>query len=65
METITLTIPGMKSPHCEMTVTNTVTSIGATVRSLAHAKAEVELKNGLTKDVVIRAIENAGYKVSN
>ena len=65
METISLTIPNMKSPHCQMTVTNTVNAIGGNVKSVAPTKAEIELGNGLTKDAVIQAIEKAGYKVSN
>jgi copper chaperone CopZ len=65
METINLTIPNMKSPHCQMTVTNTVKALGGNIKSVASTKAEIELGNGLTKDTVIQAIEKAGYKVSN
>jgi copper chaperone CopZ len=65
METINLTIPNMKSPHCQLTVTNTVKSIGGTVKSVAPTNAEIELTGGLTKDAVVRAIQNAGYKVTN
>ena len=65
METINLTIPNMKSPHCQMTVTNAVKAIGGNVRSIASTKAEIELNNGLTKDAVVQAIQKAGYKVVN
>jgi copper chaperone CopZ len=65
METITLTIPTMKSPHCQLTVTNTVKALGGNVKSIAPAKAEIELTGGLTKDVVINAIEKAGYTIMN
>jgi copper chaperone CopZ len=65
METINLTIPNMKSHHCQMTVTNTVKSIGGNVRSIAPTKAEIELGTGLTKDAVIQAIQKAGYNVVN
>lgn len=65
METINLTIPNMKSPHCQMTVTNTVRAMGAKVKSVSPAKAEIELANGLTKDAVILAIQGAGYTVVN
>ena len=65
METINLTIPNMKSPHCQMTVTNTVKAIGGQVKSVTPAKAEIELNNGLTKDAVIQAIQKAGYIVVN
>jgi copper chaperone CopZ len=65
METINLTIPNMKSPHCQMTVTNTVKAIGGNVKSISATKAEVELNNGLTKDAVIQAIQKAGYNIVN
>jgi copper chaperone CopZ len=65
METIKLAIPNMKSSHCQMTVTNTVENIGATVKSIAPAQAEIGLANGLTKEAVVQAIEKAGYKVVN
>ena len=63
METIKLTIPNMKSPHCQMTVTNTVKNLGASVKSIAPTQAEIELNNGLTAEAVISAIEKAGYPV--
>ena len=65
METINLTIPNMKSPHCQMTVTNTVKAVGGNVKSVAPTKAEIELGNGLTKETVIHAIQKAGYNVVN
>lgn len=65
METINLTIPNMKSPHCQMTVSNTVKAMGANVKSVSPAKAEIELTNGLTKEAVILAIQKAGYNVIN
>jgi len=64
METINLTIPSMKSTHCQMTVTNTVKSVGGTVKSVTPSKMEIELGRELTKDLVVKAIEAAGYKVS-
>ena len=65
METISLTIPNMKSPHCQMTVTNVVKALGGNIKSVEPAKATIELNDGLTRDAVIRAIEQAGYKVNN
>lgn len=64
METIKLTIPNMKSPHCQMTVTSAVKNIGASVISIAPMNAEIELQNGVSKEAVISAIEGAGYNVS-
>lgn len=65
MDTVTLTIPDMRSPHCQMTVTHTVTAIGGKVRSIAPARAEIWLSDGLTKEQVIEAIQKAGYNVIN
>jgi copper chaperone CopZ len=65
METVRLNIPGMRSAHCQMTVTSTLENIGATLKSIAPSEAEIELTNGLTKSAVIQAIEKAGYRVSN
>lgn len=65
METINLTIPNMKSPHCQMTVTSTVKAIGGNVKSVSPTKAEIELGNGLTKEAVVQAIQKAGYNVVN
>lgn len=65
MKNIQLTIPTMKSAHCQMTVTNAVKAIGGNVTHIAPAKAEIELMNGLTKEVVVQTIEKAGYKVSD
>jgi len=65
METINLTIPNMKSPHCQMTVTNTVKSIGGNVKSIAPTKVEIELADSLTKDAIVSAIQKAGYNVVN
>jgi copper chaperone CopZ len=65
METINLTIPNMKSSHCQMTVANTVKAIGGNVKSVAPTQAEIELSNGLTKEAVLSAIQKAGYNVSN
>lgn len=65
METINLPIPDMRSPHCQTTVTNIVKTVGGKVKSIAPAKAEIELKNGVTKAMIVRAIQKAGYNVAN
>jgi copper chaperone CopZ len=61
METINLTIPNMKSHHCQMAVTNAVKAIGGNIKSLSPTKAEIELTEGLTRNAVIQAIQKAGY----
>ena len=63
METIHLTIPDMKSAHCQMTVTHTVNAIGSKVKSIAPAKAEIELNEGLSRNAIYQAIRKAGYNV--
>jgi copper chaperone CopZ len=64
METIKLTIPNMKSPHCQMTVTSAVKNLGASIKSIAPTQAEIELQNGISRKAVISAIEGAGYTVN-
>jgi copper chaperone CopZ len=65
METIHLTIPNMKSHHCQMTVTNVIKAIGGNIKSVSPTKAEIQLTVGLTKDAVIHAIQKAGYAVDS
>ena len=65
MKTINLAISNMKSSHCQMTVTNTVRAIGAKISSIAPARAEIELPDGISKETVIQAIQKAGYNVSD
>lgn len=65
METINLTIPNMKSSHCQMTVTSAIKAIGGAIKTIEPTKAEIELSNGLTRDVVVHAIQKAGYNVAN
>jgi copper chaperone CopZ len=65
MKTLNLTIPNMKSPHCQMTVTNTVEALGGNVKSISPTKAEIELKEGLTREAVIHAIQDAGYQIAS
>lgn len=65
METIILTIPNMKSPHCIMTVTGIVKKMeGTVVKNILPGTAEIELK-GASRSAVVEAIEKAGYNVTN
>ena len=48
-----------------MTVTNAVRASGGIMRSVAPTKAEIELRDGVTKGAIVKAIENAGYRVTN
>lgn len=53
----------MKSQHCQMTVTGVVKNMGAQIKSIAPTQAEIELPDGLTRESVVNAIQQAGYKV--
>jgi len=64
MKTIRLTIPNMKSGHCQMTVTNVVKQSGATVKRIFPGQADIEI-SGETTEALIHEIEKAGYKVTN
>ena len=63
METLSLSIPNMKSSHCQLTVTRLVENAGATIKQVSPGKAEIELARGITKAAVIEAIEKGGYTV--
>ena len=63
METIQLTIPTMKSHHCQMTVTHAVQRTGASVKNIEPTKAVIEIPDTLTRQAVLEAVEQAGYKV--
>ena len=47
-----------------MTVTNAVKASGGIIRSVVPTKAEIELKDGITRQAIVKAIEQAGYRVS-
>jgi copper chaperone CopZ len=64
METIKLTIPNMKSQHCQITVTRAVKSLGASVKSISPMQVEIELQNNVSRHALISTIETAGYTVS-
>ena len=65
METIKLTIPNMKSPHCMMVVSGALKNVsGASLKKVVPGEAEIELL-GATKDLIVDAIEKAGYPVTN
>lgn len=65
METIDLSVPHMKSAHCQMAVQAAVTNSGAKIKSLFPSRIIVEVNGEREKNVVIDAIEKAGYKVDN
>jgi hypothetical protein len=63
METIDLSIPTMKSAHCQFAVRNAVTRSGAKVKNIYPSRLIVEISDGIDRSAVIDAIEKAGYKV--
>ena len=48
-----------------MTVTNAVKASGGIMRSVAPTQAEIELRDGVTKGAIVKAIEDAGYRVTS
>jgi copper chaperone CopZ len=64
MEIIRLTIPNMKSHHCQMTVAKAVKEVGGNIRRLAPMQAEIAIESPVTKESVVKAIQTAGYTVS-
>lgn len=65
METIKLSIPNMKSPHCMMVVSATIKDLaGATLKKVSPGEAEIELSEA-SRITVVDAIEKAGYTVAN
>ena len=64
METIDLSIPAMKSAHCQFAVRNAVTNSGAKVKNIYPSRLIAELADGIDRSAVIDAIEKAGYKVN-
>jgi copper chaperone CopZ len=63
METINLTIPNMKSPHCQMTVTNAISAIGGKVKSISPIKAEIQFGSEITKAQVIQAFKQRDIRL--
>lgn len=63
MEIIDLSIPAMKSAHCQFAVRSAVTNSGAKVKDIYPSRLIVELADGIDRSSVINAIEKAGYKV--
>ena len=63
METIDLSIPTMKSAHCQFAVRNAVVNSGAKVKNIYPSRLIVELADGMDRNNIIDVIERAGYKV--
>lgn len=65
METINLSIPNMKSPHCMMVVSSALKGMaGVTIKKLSSGEAQIEL-SGASKASVVEVIETEGYTVAN
>lgn len=67
MKTVTLDIPSMKSPHCQMAVKYTVEKLPGTHSINTEAgKAEIAYDaQQISLNTLVMAIEQAGYRVSN
>jgi copper chaperone len=65
MKTLKFQIEGMTCPHCQMRVSNAISSVqGAAVEKIDLSSAEVNLEDVTKKDDVIAAVKSAGYSVT-
>lgn len=61
----TLKITGMSCGHCERRVKNALEEIeGVTVISVSASEDRAEVETSVEDDVLIAAVEEAGYKVT-
>jgi Cu2+-exporting ATPase len=62
---ITLKIEGMMCPHCEARVKNTLEGIqGVTSADVSHKTGTaVVVTDSVTRETLVSAVENQGYKV--
>jgi copper chaperone len=65
METLSATIEGMVSTHCQVTVRNAVARLpGTEIRNIGTGKAEITYDPAQTsRTALIAAIERDGYRV--
>lgn len=64
MKNIELTIPDMRSAHCQARVNGAIAAIdGLKVEKLATGKLSVLVESDEVKDELVETIEKAGYKV--
>ena len=63
---ITLKIDGMSCNHCVMAVEKNLSQIKLIKFKVTIGSAKVEFdENEIAEEVIIKAIEEAGYKVAN
>lgn len=66
MKKLELSIPGMQSPHCQTRVNSAIRDIdGVSIEQLEAGKLSVSVENEEAKEELVKAIEKAGYQVSN
>ena len=63
MTTISLIIPDMLTPYSQMTVVDSIMFAGGTVTNILPTLAEIELQGYLSKEDIVKAIEQVGYEV--
>lgn len=64
METIKLSVPDMKSPHCMMTVRNAIRNLnGAEIVNISPGYCEVNISGTITQQHVVDVVTRAGYNV--
>ncbi len=65
MKTIRLHIPDMNSAHCQLTVSNVVTSPEGKIKSVQPAQLAFDLNDNILPETVLAAITKAGYHIAN
>lgn len=66
MKNVELSIPGMQSAHCQARVNGAIKDIdGVKIEKLEAGKLSFSVESDEVKQVLVKAIEMAGYKVGD
>lgn len=66
MKDITINIPDMQSPHCQLRVRAAVSTLeGVQIQNLKAGEITVSLSSDSQKDEVVKAVNKAGYTSSS
>lgn len=65
-QTVTLPVEGMNCEHCVQTVTEALESVGGVTQvnvDLDAGEATVDAADHVSRDQIVRAVDEAGYEV--
>lgn len=66
MKQVKISVPDMQSTHCQTRVNNAIKDInGVQIENLQAGEITVSVASESTKEEVVKAIEKAGYSVSD